>query len=383
VSEKLSESEFTQLLYFLRHRRGQNRQTQNHKLLRQNVAEMLERFYSTEVQLSGEGRERLANPAGPEDADLGVILHVQSEDDTIDSFWDPRSATMRLLKDKGVEGSFCFGFDWHWRAQGRFTGKPGCPTSTWSKELRSLHDQFSMDLLEYLPLPFVVTASSCTRERLRKSLGASARALDIVLDHPVAIRRFDLDFRHDGLRRIILHVHHPISGFYASPTNKPAMALQLDAGINFILWLLGRTHSTTTFRDQYSLSGCPRFQFKGFASLRDMWRYIQKEREEGKKLRLEDYSPNFLNWASRYLGRVPADVLASGESLASVAASSIRENMSASHQKRLLSNKHPAIAALTMRAKNVTPENLNDAESPTKTPVVRNRAEWRISPFAH
>lgn len=140
------------------------------------------------------------------------------------------------------------------------------------------------------------------------------------------------------------------------------MALQLDAGINYFLWLLGRNHSTTTFRNQYSLSGCPRFLFKGSASITDMWRYIQKEREEGKKLRLEDYSPDFLNWASRYLGRIPADVLASGESLASVAASSVRANMSASHQKRLLSNKHPAIAALTIRAKNVIPEKFNDAK---------------------
>lgn len=71
------------------------------------MAEMLENFYLPEVQLSCEDRERLANPGGPEDADIGIILHVQSEDDIIDEFWDPRSATIRLLADKRINGSFC------------------------------------------------------------------------------------------------------------------------------------------------------------------------------------------------------------------------------------------------------------------------------------
>jgi hypothetical protein len=59
-------------------------------------------FYSAEVEISGSDRTRLAAPGSPPVAALGLILHVQSEDDTIEKFWDPRSATMNLLEEKGI-----------------------------------------------------------------------------------------------------------------------------------------------------------------------------------------------------------------------------------------------------------------------------------------
>ena len=52
-------------------------------------------------------------------------------------------------------------------------------------------------------------------------------------------------------------------------------------------------------------------------------------------LGLDDYSLEFLNWASYYLGRLLVDILALGESFASIVAVSVRSNMAVSHQKRL------------------------------------------------
>ncbi len=79
--------------------------------------------------------------------------------------------------------------------------------------MREFHNQFSSDLLEMLPLPFVITASSCTRDNLRKYLPKTAISLEIELAAPTNVLRFDLDFRIDGtLRRIILHVPHPPLG---------------------------------------------------------------------------------------------------------------------------------------------------------------------------
>ncbi len=100
---------------------------QNMKSSEQLLARKLEQFHVTEVELSGEGRDRLARPGGPADANLGLILHVQSEDDVIDKFWDSRSATISLLHEKGIHETFVFGYDWHWRAQGRFHRNARCP----------------------------------------------------------------------------------------------------------------------------------------------------------------------------------------------------------------------------------------------------------------
>jgi hypothetical protein len=117
------------------------------------------------VQVSGEGRDRLASPEGPEDADLGIILHLQSEEDAIGNFWDPRSATIRLLEEKGISDEFTFRYDWHWRAEETFYGRTTYPAKRWSRDLRALHNKVSNDILEILFLPFLITGSSYTREK--------------------------------------------------------------------------------------------------------------------------------------------------------------------------------------------------------------------------
>jgi hypothetical protein len=100
----LSQDELAQLLEFLKAPKAGWSHTKEQ--LHQELTERLEDFYSTEVQVSGGSRDRLASPGGPEDADLGIILHLQSEEDAIGNFWDPRSATIRLLEEKGISDEF-------------------------------------------------------------------------------------------------------------------------------------------------------------------------------------------------------------------------------------------------------------------------------------
>lgn len=90
--------------------------------------------------------------------------------------------------------------------------------------------------------------------------------------------------------------------------------------MNFILWLIGKDYNPTSFVNRYSGS---RPRFVHTAPLPEMWGYVRKEAVEGKRLRLEDYSPSFLSWICRYIGHDPALVLATGASLAGTAAKKI------------------------------------------------------------
>lgn len=248
----LSRDEFIQLLTFLKNPKAGWRKTKEQ--LHKSLTERLESFYSNETIESGQNRDRLATPGGPPDADLGLILHIQSEEDAIGPFWDSRSVTIRLLEEKGLSGDFCFGFDWHWRAEDTFHGRTECPVHKWSRDLRTLHHSVSSDILEILPLPFIISASSCTRKNIRKTLSKEAKCLEIPFAPPVGVLRFDLDFINGALRRIILHVHHPCAGFFAGKTKKPIMAMQIDAGIDFMLWLTGQKYTLNVFGREYSQS---------------------------------------------------------------------------------------------------------------------------------
>jgi len=108
AANRLSQKQFHQLLQSLSG--PAHGKVQNMELLEQLLARKLEQFHSTEVGISGEGRDRLARPGGPADANLGLILHVQSEDDVLGGFWDSRSATISLLLGKGIHETFAFGY---------------------------------------------------------------------------------------------------------------------------------------------------------------------------------------------------------------------------------------------------------------------------------
>ncbi len=79
------------------------------------------------MQSSGQGRQMLAAPSGPEDATLGIILHIQREDDSIGEFWNDTNATIKLLNEKGLNKNFVFRYDWHWRGDFVFSSRSGCP----------------------------------------------------------------------------------------------------------------------------------------------------------------------------------------------------------------------------------------------------------------
>lgn len=291
----------------------------------------IQEFYEKETAASGKNSARLAKTSGPEDATFGVILHLQSEDDDIEEFWDPRSATIRLLEEKGINPIINFGYDWHWRADESFSTSrySGCPAAQWGIGVRSLHDQMSVDILKLLPLPFILTGSSCVRENIRKRYKDTIVSMDFLLETQIALRsvllRIDIDYHQNGVRRLFCHVHHPSAGFFATRDMKKEMSLQMDSGMNFCLWLAGQPYDIDTFARHYSFASLPS---RKVAPLPEMWAYVRKEKEEGKFLKLNDYSPSFLSWASRFLeGACPSEILEAGQSLAGTIANKIRQRL--------------------------------------------------------
>lgn len=190
------------------------------------VTERLGDFCSRKTRLSGESRERLAGPGGPEDANLGLILRVQTKKIGWGCFWDPESPTIALINQKGISGEFAYGYHWCWRGEETWNERTTCPAREWNKDLRVLHDGCSAHLLEIIAMPIPMTGSACARDGLRKYLNLQVRSLVIALSPPLGILRFDLDFRPGGLRRIILHLHHPAAGFASAATSKQTMIMR-------------------------------------------------------------------------------------------------------------------------------------------------------------
>lgn len=255
AAKVLSKMELDQLTRFL-----VSPKAHNHTLTQmESIAQALQTFYEAEPQISGLSAERLTIPGGPKDADFCIILHLATGMYIPREFWNARSATISLLKEKGINQNVAFGYDWHWRAEdASYLTRSDCPVRKWPQELRQLHNQLSNDILDILPLPFVVTASGCTRDSIRKTLSPAGKSWEIRISQTTTLK-FDLDFREGSapgkqdpkngfLRRLIVHVHHPASGFASTLERRPSMASQIDAGLNFIMWLTGQKHDTTSFR---------------------------------------------------------------------------------------------------------------------------------------
>ena len=132
----------------------------------------LEAFYQEEMSLSGGARDRLAAPSGDPGAGLGLILHIQHCDESAAAFWDAEdSATIKLLKEKGIPDKKVFGYDWHWRAEkASDRSNPRCPARAWSKSVQELHDGLSEYLLDLLPLPYLIIGGSCAKGRFEKTI---------------------------------------------------------------------------------------------------------------------------------------------------------------------------------------------------------------------
>jgi hypothetical protein len=136
---------------------------------------------------------------------------------------------------------------------------------------------------------------------------------------------------------MILHVHHPCSGFFSNAKSKPGMAAQIDAGINFFLWLIGRKYDSDSFRRVYS-QRCPGPRSKKAAPLSEKYAYVKKGREEQRLLHLAEYVPCFRSWAGRYLREDPAVVLSRGDSLAGAAVRKISKKINVACQRQLKKN---------------------------------------------
>ncbi|KAI1158314.1 hypothetical protein F5B18DRAFT_656783 [Nemania serpens] len=55
---------------------------------------------------------------------------------------------------------------------------------------------------------------------------------------PNGILEFDLDFRNDALRRVFLHIPHPIAGFFMKQEARYTAVEQIDEGFNFMLCVI-------------------------------------------------------------------------------------------------------------------------------------------------
>ncbi|KIW13277.1 hypothetical protein PV08_08465 [Exophiala spinifera] len=320
AAHALNSKEVEYLIHFLR---KPPRQAQ--EFPREHVRSKIETFHEDEVAISGEPRDRLAYPSGSEDAELGVILHCQSTKGHVGEFWDPDSRTIQLLIKKGLSPDFIYGFDWHWRAEEsmRRHGKTSCPTTRWSTAQRSIHDQFSRELLELLPLPWVLIGGGCAKHSYRRTLSGLSKQLTMELDDAVKLE-IDLDFQENSIRRIAIYVPHPSSAFI-QPSSAQRVGRNLDTSMNFFLWLQHRDGQPNSFTEtMLAISrGVP-----GAAPFQELYEYRAQERALGRNLTQDEYQPAFLSWAVTYLGEIPLVILGRGDSLAEAIKGKIGQKIS-------------------------------------------------------
>jgi len=323
AEKSLTVAEFKDLLQFLNNRTSYDAQ-QFHQL----VIEKLDAFYIAEVQESSEPRNRLARPSGPENADLGLIMHCQSKEGEIGPFWDIESPSIQSLAQKGLSVEFMFGFDWHWRAETSARGRGVCSTNHWTKAQRNIHDTLSSDLLEILPLPLLIVAGGCAKMSYRTTLSTKARRIEIVLASNFSIE-LDLDFTPNGLKRITTYIPHPATSFFQLEIFKQ-FSIRRDASLNFFLWLLGKDGIRTFIkRNPKHQRGVSRS-----APLEDLYAYRAIERKFQRSLAEHEYDIDFLIWACRYLKEDPAAILARGGSLAERIVELIKQKLRTPENKR-------------------------------------------------
>lgn len=334
AASKLDTVDFHLLLDFL------NREPQSGdlKALKALTRKNKETFYENELKLSGGSRDRLTRPTGPENADLGLVLHVSSKDEEIEEFWDDESRTIQLLMAKGVvdqADDFVFAFDWHWRAEGKRSRRRGpCPTTAWPPKLRLLHNTFSATLLEQLPLPLLIVAGACPVLQYRNTLPPTARHVELKIAIPDSPRPdaeivFNLDFRECGLKRIVAFVDHPSAVFFRRQHYH--INIRLDAVFNFFLWLNGKNYDIATFTGRRS-GNTEGLRFA--EPWKELHEYKKKENALGRHLAQSDYEQSFLLWARKYLEEDPIAILARGDSLAARVDHNFKKNVRMALAKR-------------------------------------------------
>jgi hypothetical protein len=242
VASNLDEKELVLLIHFLK----KEDRVHDTTTLRQLLTDEIEHFRTQETHLTKEDAQEIAQPAGPPDCDLGLILHCQSREGGVTKFWDEGSQTIQLLSKKGLGPDVVFAYDWHWRGEGRARGrKSTCPASCWKKEKLLLHNQMSHRLLEILPLPFLIVGGRCARMNYQKGRERLVKGLNVKLRGDVSIT-FEILFEDESVRRITAFIDHPVAAMF-NLNAAPRYARQLDAALNFMMWLLALPHDELTY----------------------------------------------------------------------------------------------------------------------------------------
>lgn len=169
-----------------------------------------------------------------------------------------------------------------------------------------------------------------------------------------SILDFDLEFRNGKLCRIILHLPHPSVGLTRfRKSRKEELGVQIDAGMNFFMWLQARDYNPTSFTKAYAIYNAP---------ILEMRHYLQHEGRKMRFLLIEEYSSDFVCWARYYLRQDPQLITGAGKSLTREAADKVASKISVSQRKRN-AEKLKRKAATTL----ATPkENISDFQHPSK-----------------
>ena len=321
AAKNLSTGELHSLLQFFANTSPRH----DEERVEKQILAKLEEFYTAETKLTKEPRTRLAKPSGRACADLGLIMHCQSKDGDIGEFWDVESRSIQPLAKKGVNPGVIFGYDWHWRAEGLARLRnSNCPATKWSKGKRDLHNAFSHEILNILPLPLLIIAGACAKKQYQGRLLPATRRLTVTPLLGIDII-YDLDFQHEGLKRITTYVDHPSASFF-KPNGAAEVCVRLDAALNFFLWLLGMKHEERTFTERQAehRRGVPRS-----APLAELHDYNKRERNLGRNLLHHEYDQAFLSWAHQYLDDDVSALLGRGESVAQALRQKIDSKISA------------------------------------------------------
>jgi hypothetical protein len=298
--------------------------------LQKIIAAKIEKFTAAELAQSGESEQRIGAPSGPVDAEIGLIMHLQTKKGPVGEFWDNESPSIHLLASKGFSPDFVYCYDWHWRAEDsiRRAGGANCSANSWTKTQRALHDTISAELLDELPIPWLLVAGSCPKTSYRKTLTAQSRRLTLHLSG-LSNLEFELDFRHNRLRRITLYIPHPSTRFFQNLTSTCNSIIQ-DVATNFVLWIHNREFTPNSFA---ASNIQPPMGVPVAAPLKELYGYRAKEKSTKAILTLQQYDNSFLIWARKYLKEEPFIVLSRGDSLADTVIEKLGRAIHASYNK--------------------------------------------------
>ncbi|OAP60118.1 hypothetical protein AYL99_05120 [Fonsecaea erecta] len=127
-------------------------------------------------------------------------------------------------------------------------------------------------LLEILPLPFLVVGGRCAKKHYQEGRKHLAKVLNVKLSGNTSIG-FEILFEDQSVRRITAFVDHPVASMF-NPNATAQYSLRLDAGLNFMMWLLGLPHDERSFTETGA-----KFQ-KGIpdsAPLKEVHEYVKME----------------------------------------------------------------------------------------------------------